>query len=171
MLGDVHSRRVSDSKGLLRGLGELTGLLGILCLSLLLLLPLKSNVLRIGSFTVIVLAVVGVDFNQFLDSLLSHLHRLNKFEYQVFGVLFDADFFVYGLLSFTSVGGMSRANRSYVVDGVDDLPDLFGALVLVANLFLKVLLQSAVFGTDVLQRTLNCLHLPLLIVEILLQLI
>lgn len=52
-----------------------------------------------------------------------------------------------------------------VVDGVDDLADLLGVLVLAVDLVLEVLFERAVLLVDLFQLQLQRLHLPLLLVQ------
>lgn len=60
---------------------------------------------------------------------------------------------------------LDHANIEYVVDGVDDLPDLGRVFVLFVDLILKLLLEQRVSGGEHLQLALDGLHLPLLLVE------
>ena len=70
-----------------------------------------------------------------------------------------------------SLGLLDLADVEDIVDRIDDLANFLRVLILLIDLILKILLQDRILRRNHFELTLNILHLPLLIIQGILQLV
>ena len=119
--------------------------------------------------SVVVLTILAVDLDQLINGLMGPVQLDLQLFHQIFVPFTDPHVLLVQLLP--SLGLLDLADVEDIIDRIYDLANFLRVLILLIDLILKILLQDRILRRNPFELTLNILHLPLLIIQGILQFI